>query len=404
MLRKVILFVCLFLPTLVYSQTATVTGHALYPSNSAPANASVCFSLLNFKPNLPRVVGTGVLIQQTNFCITVSTADGSFSTVLFENPSITPANTSWRVDYLWNGIQQASATYNVNASPFNLDVATPLASLPIATASTVVTNSFICAVPVAATTWTCTHNLNDSFVVTEAFDPTNKLLWPDTITNTTPNVTVLTFVTAQAGTARIVSTAAINIATSQPNAVITNPVGNQTINAGFSFNVLGPLNATGGGSLGGTFGGTPTWAAQHTFSSGAIFSGVTTLSAPLFLTTGATIEGQAGALWYSVSNPTIAGAGCGGSAASIVTANGTAAFKINVGTTPSSACTFTMPAAATGWNVSCNDITTQSTSVFVQKQTGAESTTSVTITNFNDVAVATAFAASDVLKCIATAD
>jgi len=107
---------------------------------------------------------------------------------------------------------------------------------------------------------------------------------------------------------------------------------------------------------------------------------------------------------FSPTAPTIAAAGCGGAAASVVVSNGTAAFKINVGTTPTSACTITMPTATTGWNVTCNDITTQSTAVFVQKQTGAESTTSVTITNFNDVAVATAFVASDILKCTASAD
>lgn len=111
-----------------------------------------------------------------------------------------------------------------------------------------------------------------------------------------------------------------------------------------------------------------------------------------------------GFLWYSRTAPTIAAAGCGGAAASILNPNGTLAFKINVGTTPGSACTITMPAATTGWNVHCDDITTQSTSVFLQKQTGAESTTSVTITNFNDVAVATAFVASDILKCTAGAD
>lgn len=106
----------------------------------------------------------------------------------------------------------------------------------------------------------------------------------------------------------------------------------------------------------------------------------------------------------SVTSPTIANSGCGGAAASISSSNGTTSFKINVGTTPGSACTFTMPTATTGWNVKCDDITTQSTSVFVQKQTGAESTTSVTITNFSDVAVPTAFVASDILKCTARAD
>jgi hypothetical protein len=111
----------------------------------------------------------------------------------------------------------------------------------------------------------------------------------------------------------------------------------------------------------------------------------------------------AGVTLLSSTAPTIAGAGCGGSAASIVTGN-TAAFKVNVGATPGSACTITMPAATTGWNCTANDITTQSTGVFLQKQTGAESTTSVVITNFSDVAAATAFTASDILKVQCSAD
>ena len=106
----------------------------------------------------------------------------------------------------------------------------------------------------------------------------------------------------------------------------------------------------------------------------------------------------------SSTTPTIAAAGCGGAAASIVVSNGTGAFKVNVGTTPGSACTITMPTATTGWNCFATDITTNSTSAFLQKQTGAESTTSVVITNFSDVAVATAFTASDILKVSCHAD
>jgi hypothetical protein len=109
-------------------------------------------------------------------------------------------------------------------------------------------------------------------------------------------------------------------------------------------------------------------------------------------------------LWESGTAPTIAGAGCGGSAASITANNGTAAFKINVGTAPGSACTVTLPSAATGWNCSASDITTQTTNVSMQRQTGAESTTSVTITNFSDLTVATAFVANDVLKVTCAAD
>jgi hypothetical protein len=119
--------------------------------------------------------------------------------------------------------------------------------------------------------------------------------------------------------------------------------------------------------------------------------------------TGDLAMGAGPTLLISQTVPTIAGAGCGGSAASIVAPNGTAAFKINVGTTPGSACTVTMPTATTGWSCSPSDITTQSTSVSMQKQTGAESTTSVIITNFSDVTVATAFVANDIVKVTCSA-
>lgn len=97
--------------------------------------------------------------------------------------------------------------------------------------------------------------------------------------------------------------------------------------------------------------------------------------------------------------PTIAAGGCGGAAASIPNNNGPAAFTINVGTTPGSACTFTLPSVGTTDYV-CNasDLTTATTSVFFQKQTGAASANSATITNFNTAGAATAFGASDVLR------
>jgi hypothetical protein len=103
-------------------------------------------------------------------------------------------------------------------------------------------------------------------------------------------------------------------------------------------------------------------------------------------------------LFYSTTAPTIAAAGCGGGAASIPSNNGTIAFTVNVGTTPGSACTVTLPTASADWICNASDLTTANTSVFLQKQTGAASTTGATITNFNTAGSATAFVASDVLR------
>jgi hypothetical protein len=55
-----------------------------------------------------------------------------------------------------------------------------------------------------------------------------------------------------------------------------------------------------------------------------------------------------------------------------------------------------LPTATTGWNCYADDITTQSSSVFLTKQT-AFTTSSATLTQYNTSAVATAWAASDIL-------
>jgi hypothetical protein len=107
-------------------------------------------------------------------------------------------------------------------------------------------------------------------------------------------------------------------------------------------------------------------------------------------------NGSAYASIICLANPTI-GSGFGTSPTILATA-GTAAFQVTVGTGGvATSGVVTMPTAINGWNCSCNDITTYSTTVFACRQT-ASTTTSVTIGNFNSSAVAAAWAASDVLR------
>jgi hypothetical protein len=91
-----------------------------------------------------------------------------------------------------------------------------------------------------------------------------------------------------------------------------------------------------------------------------------------------------------------------GSSPSIAANNGTAAFTINVGTGgTASSGVIGLPAATTGWVVTCVDQTTPG--VNVTKQTG-NSTTTATVTNYNSTTgIAAAWTASDVLYCQATA-
>ncbi len=92
-----------------------------------------------------------------------------------------------------------------------------------------------------------------------------------------------------------------------------------------------------------------------------------------------------------------------GTSPAIVGSNGTCSFQVNVGTggTANSGVIGLTPAAPNGWTCQATDITTNSTTVFVTKQT-ASTTSSCTVGNFNDIAAAAAWTASDKLQVIAT--
>jgi hypothetical protein len=86
-----------------------------------------------------------------------------------------------------------------------------------------------------------------------------------------------------------------------------------------------------------------------------------------------------------------------GSGASITANNGTAAFRVGVGTSSGNTGVIGLPTATTGWNCRADDISTQSTTVAYTKQT-ASTTASATLANFTDVAVAGPWADNDVLS------
>lgn len=99
--------------------------------------------------------------------------------------------------------------------------------------------------------------------------------------------------------------------------------------------------------------------------------------------------------------PTVTSAG---TSPSIPDNNGTCAFTVNVGTGgTATTVVLGLPTAPNGWSCTASDITTQSTSVFLQKQT-ASTVNSATIINYNTAGAATAFTASDKLRMSCHAD
>lgn len=119
-------------------------------------------------------------------------------------------------------------------------------------------------------------------------------------------------------------------------------------------------------------------------------------TAPAF----ATSIGIGNAQNFFAATPTVSsGFGTG---ASILSGTATA-FTLNVGTGgTASSGVVGLPTASNGWNCTCSDDTTTSTNVFLCKSVPT-STSSVTLTNYNNSAVATAWAASDVLSVRCTA-
>jgi hypothetical protein len=111
--------------------------------------------------------------------------------------------------------------------------------------------------------------------------------------------------------------------------------------------------------------------------------------------------GSVGTLLISATAPTISSGF--GVIPSVPANQGTAVFTINVGTGGSATSgVIALPTASNGWYVQCTDVTTNSSTVFITKQT-AGTTTSATIGNFNTSGSAAAWAASDVLRCAALA-
>jgi hypothetical protein len=116
-----------------------------------------------------------------------------------------------------------------------------------------------------------------------------------------------------------------------------------------------------------------------------------------------TMVGPNAMILGSSTVPTI-GSGFGTGAIVNPNANGTYAFRVNVGTGgTASTGTLTMPAGANGWKCQATDVTTTSASVFVTKQSGS-GTTFVTFTNYNTSGAASPWAASDQLSVICFGD
>jgi hypothetical protein len=185
--------------------------------------------------------------------------------------------------------------------------------------------------------------------------------------------------------------------------------GTGIINSSIGFNALAASNS-GGGSITNSYG----------FHAGSQATVGTTLNADFisdeitttgnnfaFYNTGGlsrfhflrsdTYSSAAGILSSSFTAPTIAAGGCGGAGASIVSNNGTSAFKVSVGTGNGGTCAVSMPTATTDWVCFATDITTISTTVS-QTRVTPTGTAAIVLSNFTDISGAANWVDNDVLE------
>lgn len=162
-------------------------------------------------------------------------------------------------------------------------------------------------------------------------------------------------------------------------------------------------------------GGSPTnWSANGTFfgvSAPSTFSGnfeqfdnngtseysLSSLGTVTTKNVAATTGFQTGASSHLVISGTAPTVSSGfGTSASITANNGSAAFRVGVGTSNTGTGVIGLPTATTGWNCQATDITTTNGTAFITKQT-ASTTTTATLQNYTDVGATGTWTDSDVL-------
>lgn len=151
-------------------------------------------------------------------------------------------------------------------------------------------------------------------------------------------------------------------------------------------------------STGGVTTCTDVWA-PASISTGAIngttINGTSQKVTAYLWSTGTIALGAAGIDLYSSTLPTIA-SGFGTSPS--IAGNGTATFRVTIGSAPGSTGVLTMPATFRGSNCFCEDLTTRSSTVAHCRQIGVGTTTSITLGEFDTTMTAANWVAADVVE------
>lgn len=245
-MKKIILLalMCVLAPLAGRAQT-TVSGNLrdVGVANASGSNTYVRFTLLDYGAQIPKITNLSGNLIFNPIKDFKPDANGIISGTIQGNDTITPPATKYQVCVYYQGAVFRCNTYIINGATFNLNTATPLNTSVQVGANQLVVLSYPFTQATPASTWTIPHNFNDPNSYVQVFDTVHRIIYPDRVDTSDPNNAVLTFVTPTPGFAIAMHAGAINIATNQPNAIISNPVAAQTI-GGQPTTFQGPTNFT----------------------------------------------------------------------------------------------------------------------------------------------------------------
>ncbi len=231
-LFAIIFFVLNF--KLAHAQTTVSIVGTLQDPSGAPIVSNgtfVRFSLRNFGGQIPGAPGIPAVVGWPDKDFTPD-GSGNISGTIITNQAITAPNGTFYHVCIWYRNQLFRCNDYVINSAFDLNTAIPLNIVPNIGPGFNVLPCFVFQKPTTGLIWTITHNLNDvnTFVETadlngiETFPPVGGANLSD------PNVAVITWSSPQAGRAMVCHSTQLNIATNQPDAIVSHPIAPQTIN------------------------------------------------------------------------------------------------------------------------------------------------------------------------------
>lgn len=233
------------------ASSTLVTGTVRDPSGNVYANGVYEIAFVNLTGINALPLSSGSPFQQ----IINGSLDsfGSFSQLVTDSASITPAGTQWSFNII-DSTRKVGFSYLAPTAPnagaitgTTIDISAALQAVSAYLTfpqPTTGSQSFRFSQATPATSWVINHNFNVPTVEVAVYDLTSNLIIPDSVVLTNSSTCTVNFLQAQAGQALVLNVGNWSPSVASPNNIIGNPNSSQSINTQpFFFN--GPVSFQG---------------------------------------------------------------------------------------------------------------------------------------------------------------